>query len=120
MLWPDTFEGTNYRNPIVLTASFTSTTVVEPANEARFGLRRTGTNIVAAFDVPENRAAMDALYPADINGTRIIVRPGTGAVNFQVTGPIGSRGAWPSTLRDDSPLWTYADTLSWTKSAHCL
>jgi len=118
MYYPNTWEGSNYRRPDVITASFTSTLSPSLLNEARFGYRVTGTNIVASFDNPLYRKAADELYPPYLNKTRVIVRPGTGGVSYQIFGPAGARGAWPSTLSDHSPVWTYADTVSWTIGKH--
>jgi len=117
--WPDTFYGINFRRPMVITAGFTSTLSADIVNEARFGLRRTGTNIEAAFDREIYQEDVNKYLPAQINGFRVIPRLGTGAVSFQGFNPFGNRGgAWPSTLRDNTPVLTYANTLSWTKGKH--
>ncbi len=117
MLWPDTFKGDNFRNPTVVTGSFVSTLSPTMLNEARFGYRVTGSNIRAAWDVPSNLDGVNKYLPPPVNGIRVFPRVGAGAlataVSFQVTQPLGNRGAWPSTLFDRSPSLTYADTLSW-------
>jgi hypothetical protein len=118
MLWPNTFKGDNFRRPNVVTASFVSTLSPSLLNEARFGYRLTGSNIRAPWDVPANLEAVNQYLPPPVNGIRVFPRVGTGLVSFQVTQPLGNRGAWPSTLFDRSPSTTYADTLSWTKGKH--
>ena len=129
--WPDTFSNKNFRHPLVITAGFTSTLSASLLNEARFGLRKTGTNVVAPWDLEENQPALDQYLPAQVNGFRIIPRlqdgfpfcyphsgvrpPGGCGLGF-----FGASAAVTNTAVDSTPVFTYADTLSWTRSAHAL
>src|SRR6185503_21359790 len=102
----------------VVTSSFVSTLSATILNEARFGYRVTGSNIRAPWDVPSQLEEVNKYLPPPVNGIRVFPRVGTGAVSFQVIQPLGNRNAWPSTLFDHSPSFTYADTLSLTKGKH--
>ena len=125
MVFPDTTRGQTFRRPMVWTANFTSTLSPTIVNEARFGYRVTGTNTLTPFDTPQYSEAARKLVPVS-NGFRVVPQFGSGAVtgisggavNLQLASPIGSRGAFPNTNKDTSPLWTYADTVSWTKGKH--
>ena len=117
MNWPDTTQGRTFRRPDVWTTSFTSTLSPNIVNEARFGYRVTGTNITTPWDNPQYRDRANELTPY-VNKFRLFPQFGTGAVNFQFNQPIGNRGAGPYTNVDKTPLWTYGDTLSWTKGTH--
>jgi hypothetical protein len=131
MGWPDTFSNQNFRRPLVITAAFTSTLTSTLLNEARFGVRRTGTNVVAPWEIEENREAVKAFLPADVNGFEIIPRlennqmpfcsvisggrPNTNANSGGCAG-----GALTAYAVDITPVYTFADTLSWTKGAHAM
>jgi hypothetical protein len=117
MIWPDSVEGETYRRPMVWTANVTSTLSPSMVNEGRFGYRVTGTNTLSPFDTPKYADAARAYVP-EANGFRVVPQLGTGGTNFQLTQYIGNRGAFPNTNRDTTPLWTYADTLSWTTGKH--
>jgi hypothetical protein len=131
MGWPDTFSNKNFRRPLVFTTSFTSTLSPSLLNEARFGVRRTGTNVVAPWEIPDNRDAVRALLPADVNGFEIIPRLENGNMPFcsLVSGgrPNANAnsggcagGALTAYATDITPVYTYADTLSWTRGAHAM
>jgi len=127
--WPNTFSNQNFRRPIVVTAGFTSTLSATVVNEARFGLRKTGTNVVAPWDREETRNDVRAYLPPDVNGFLLIpriqgglpfcyphsgVRPPGGCATALGGGP----AAPTNTAIDDTPVYTFADTLSWTRGAH--
>jgi hypothetical protein len=101
---------------------FTSTLSSTLLNEARFGMRRQGTNVVAPWD--RGDAEIDAiladLLPAPVNGFLVI--PNMAAFGFCIPyfggrPPTGCGGV-TDTARDKTPTNTYADTLSWTRGAH--
>ena len=128
---PGMFANRNYRNPIVLSAGFTSTLTSALLNEARFGMRRSGTNVVAPWDLPDLQDDLNQLFPAPINGIRVIpqITPaGTGAIPPPNLGfctpysgprpPSSACVAFTATSADVTPTYTYADTLSWTRGAH--
>jgi hypothetical protein len=143
MPYPDTFSNANFRRPLVITSALTSTLSSTLLNEARFGIRRTGTNLYAPWDLEENSAAIHALEPGNINGFDMVFPrfealtgsgiPFTPSAITGVCNPItGGRpdanagsgncfaGALTSTSIDVTPVYTYADTVSWTKGAHSL
>ena len=121
---PDAFSNQNFRNPIVISSGLTSTLSSTILNEARFGMRRQGTNVIAPWDRPENQDEMTQYLPAPVNGFRIIpqiqalnfcyphsgVRPPGGCAN----GFGGVASAITAYSVDTTPTYTYADTLSWT------
>jgi hypothetical protein len=118
--WPGSFAGPAYRRPYTITSSFTSTLSSSLVNEARFGLRRSGSNSTAPYDYPPNLDLLSQLLPAPVNGVRVLPRMGTGGVNFQSTQPLAlNQGAqWSYTLRDESPNYTFSDNVSWTHGLH--
>jgi len=129
--WPtNSFGGLNERRPQVLTVNFISTFTPSLLNEARMGMSRTGGNELDPLKVHGQQLSS---YLPEINGTPIIVGPGTGNVNFSpdcflycppnaVNGmpsnPYGGRGLVAYDGYDTSSRWTFGDTLSWTKGAH--
>ena len=108
--WPDGFRGSVAKYPQTLSANYTSTLSPTLLNEARVGLRRTQGNSYNAFNTP-NASSKDAnaFYP-NIGGYPVFVGLGTGAANFQTT-LLTSTAAY----NDITSLWTYGDSLSWTR-----
>jgi hypothetical protein len=126
-VWPFHFNSYSFRQPQVLTANFTSTLSPTLLNEARFGMRRTGTNTPAPFR--HHTRAQEALdwFP-NINGIPLVGQLGThGAGNTQ-NGVICVCGGQPfpsetntrflNTAYEKTPLFTYADSISWTHGVH--
>jgi hypothetical protein len=127
--WPDTFSNQNYRRPLVITAGFTSTLSSSILNEARFGLRKTGTNVVAPWDISDNQSALTQYLPPQVQGFLVMPRfqhgfpfcyphsgvrpPGGCGLGFG-----GNSAAVTNTAVDSTPVYTYADTLSWTRGNH--
>src|SRR5207249_4706157 len=74
--WPGTFSNKNFHRPVVLTSAFTSTLGASMVNEARFGYKETGTNVVAPWFRPEYQDAINKYLPAKVNGIRILARAG--------------------------------------------
>jgi hypothetical protein len=120
---PETWSNENYHRPIVLNGNWTSTLSASVVNEARFGYRRTGTNVVAPWDRDVNMESINQYLPARVNGFRIL--PNLWAP-IGLCPPIsGARppgncagGAITTTATDKTPLWTYSDTMSWSKGTH--
>src|SRR5678816_4083073 len=69
---PGMFSNQNFRRPMVVSAGFTSTLSTSLLNEARFGMRRQGTNVIA----PWNRGIYDdelgQYLPAPVAGFDVI------------------------------------------------
>jgi Carboxypeptidase regulatory-like domain len=127
---PNTWSNRNFHRPLVATAGVVSTLSNFLVNEFRFGYHRTGTNVIAPWDLDENQDTINKYLPANVNGFRVLpditggiglCSPITGARppgNCFLTGATGNNITITST--DKSPLWTYGDTLSWTKEKHTI
>jgi hypothetical protein len=113
--WPDGFRGSVVRRPQTLAVNFTSTLSNSLLNEARAGMRRIGGNSFNGLNNPKTAAEALAFFP-NVNGYPVVPALGNGQVNFQATQPLG--GGNTSAYNDTTVLWTYSDTLSWTRSSH--
>jgi hypothetical protein len=120
-VWPFRFPTLSYRRPQVLTVNFTSTLSPTMLNEARFGMRRTGTNQDGSFANPDTGAEALAFFPTTA-GFPILPQLGAQPVCVCAGQPFGARGEtgalFQSNLNESTPLYTWADTLSWTRSRH--
>src|SRR5206468_5650563 len=106
---------------------FTSTLSSTFVNEGRFGMSRMGTNIYATIYNPKTRADMLKLMPKSGGATFIPLLgspppiPGMppAPLNFQVDQIVGTRGFTPQPLlRDQTPRYVYADTVSLVSGKH--
>jgi hypothetical protein len=117
---PGTFPNLNKRRPLVISGGFTSTLSTTLLNEARFGMRRQGINVIAPWHQEEFDADIRALMPPDVNGFRVITdfaplgfcNPHSGSR------PPGAGCLFTGTQYELTPTYTVSDTLSWTKGAH--
>jgi hypothetical protein len=120
-VWEFRFPTFAYRRPQILTVNFTSTLTPNLLNEARVGMRRTGTNGAGSFSNPQTGADALAFFP-NINGFPVLPQLGTQPICVCSGQPFGSRGEtgtlFQSNINETTPLYTYADTLSWTRNAH--
>jgi hypothetical protein len=117
--WPTGFWGSIQRRPQIWTTNFVSTLSTNIVNEARWGLRRNSGIQYEAMDDPKYGEAARKFFP-NVNGLPLLVGLGAGGVfgvggvNFQsslLSFSDFSRGNITS-------LYTYADTMSWTKGQH--
>jgi hypothetical protein len=125
---PGTWSNENYHRPMTLAANFVSTLSPSMVNEARFGYKFSGTNVLAPWDLPANQAGINKYLPAPVNGFRILpdivgaigaCSPITGArPPGNCIGGNAAGGNLTTTSIDRSPVWTYGDSLSWTKGKH--
>src|SRR5262249_30667683 len=76
--WAGTFAGPAYRRPWVVTSGFTSTLSPKLVNEARFGIRTSGSNSTSPYDWGPNLAAVNKFLPPPVNGVRVLPRMGGG------------------------------------------
>jgi hypothetical protein len=113
--WPGGFRGSVFRRPQTLAFNFTSTLSSSLVNEARVGMRRIGGNTFNGFNNPETGAAAQAFFP-NYAGYPVMIGLGTGQVNFSANQPLG--GGTTATYNDVTNLWTYSDSLSWTRGQH--
>src|SRR5262249_32446040 len=115
------FWGSIERWPQVLTFNFVSTLTQSVVNEVRFGVRRNKGIQYEAMDDPKTGKAARDFFPK-INGLPVITALGAGtagatsSVNFQAS--VLSNTDF--TRGNTTSLWTYADTLSWTKGRHAV
>ena len=108
---PDGFRGAVNRKPQTLSLTFTSTLSPTLLNEARVGYRLTRGRSYSAYNNPRTGKDALAFFPT-LNGYPLVV----GLQTFN-TIPVNSGQA---TYFDDTSLWTWADTISWTRGAHTL
>jgi hypothetical protein len=105
--WPQGYGGEITEYPRVTTAQLTSTLSPALLNEFRFGYRRTTLHFIPAYHASTHgKEAYDFL--PQINGYPTIINPtliGASMVSGAYTG-------------NESPLYTYTDTVNWTKGPH--
>jgi hypothetical protein len=111
--WPEGFRGQRFRKPQLLSVNFTSTLTPNLINEFRSGMRRTGGNSYNGLEDPDSGPAAQAFFP-NIGGYPTFIGPGTGQVNFQTNQMLNSTAAY----NDVTSQWSWADTLSWSRSVH--
>lgn len=114
------FPGKAFREPQVLTFNFTSTLTPNVLNEFRFGFRRTGTNTNPALSNPDTAEAAQEFYP-NVNGIPVYVQPGTDPICFcggQPGGGSQTGRLFNGNVSESSPMYTFADTMSWTRGVH--
>ncbi|HEY2380503.1 MAG TPA: TonB-dependent receptor [Terriglobia bacterium] len=125
--WPTQFTGVAHHQPQVLTVSFTSTLSATLLNEARFGMRRIGTNTAHALANPATMKAALAFIP-NVQGTPVLPQLGMNAVgavqDICICGgqPLfqGETGGtlFNGNISEKTPLFTYGDSITWTKGKH--
>ena len=112
--WPGGFRGRFFRHPQTLSVNFTSTLSPTLVNEARTGMRRIGGNTYNVFNHPDTGEEALAFFP-NYNGYPLSIGLGTGGVNFQTNQVYNGV---TDNYHDITNLWSFADTLSWTKGKH--
>jgi len=123
--WPFRFDGVARRRPQVLTLNFTSTLSPMLVNEARFGMRRTGTNTI--HGLAHNEAAR-AFIP-NVDGIPVLPQLGMATGTTTRTSIICVCGGQPNfqtesgslfngNIAESTPMYTFADSMSWTKGRH--
>ena len=119
------FDGASRRRPQVLSVNFTSTLSPSVVNETRWGMRRTGTNTIHGLAYnPDARK-----FIPEVQGIPVVMQLGlqplaaagqnvicwcSGAPLFQGE----SNTLFNGNIGEKTVLYTYADTLSWTKGVH--
>jgi len=133
--WPNGYAGDIIRRPHILSTNFTSTISPTLVNEARFGLRynktdgrrpfQTGnpdvealTSLLSGGADPGITRNAGATYPVVVGfaGTAAGPLGPTGVYNFSGANSLFSLGG--SDNGNKSILYSYADTVSWTKGKH--
>src|SRR5215475_2813766 len=117
--WPNGYQATVFQHPQILSTNFISTLSPTLVNEARIGMRRIGNNSYDPLNDPALSQKALTFVP-NYSGYPVLPLLGTGtfteAVNFQTNQIIG--GGSTSSYLDSTNLFTYGDSLSWTKSKH--
>jgi Carboxypeptidase regulatory-like domain len=107
--WEQGFWGSVRRRPHSFSANLSSTLSPTMLNDFKFGLRLTSNNSLEAMDDPDYRDASRDFFPV-INSIPVIVGlPIVG--NYMMNLANNTQGNKTST-------YTFADTLSWTRSEH--
>jgi hypothetical protein len=122
--WPNGYLSKSVRKPRVLTASLTSTLTPSLLNEARYGYRANWHYVWAPWEVPNEK---DREVPLSFmlngsNGIPIVYNPATIASSATMGGTLTTVSFTCATgcaqQGNYTPLFQYADTLSWTKGKH--
>jgi len=122
--WPNQPQGLTRRAPWVLTSSFTSTLSPTMVNEARFGVRHNTLNEFDPWEHPNSEIADRAktLLLQGSDGYPVVFNNNPGAIG-NTAGLLGvGNGNSPINNGDyngnRSPLYSFGDTLSWTRGTH--
>ena len=122
--WPGGFLSKTLRKPKVLTANLTSTLTSSLLNEARFGYRANWHYVWAPWEVPDVSARQVplSLMLNGQGGIPIVQSAATIASNVTNGGTLTTVSLTCSTgcaqQGNYTPLFEYADTMSWTKGKH--
>jgi hypothetical protein len=121
--WPDGPSGATLRRPHIFTVNLTSTLSTRIVNEARFGLNRNYNSTIPAYINPDGAVAKGG-EPYLIPGGKSTLNPNysylvrVGSSSGRVGSAAGPLNTGTSTSWTESMLYTYADTLSWSKGKH--
>jgi len=120
--WPDGLSGQTSRHPQVFTLNFTSPLSASLLNEARFGLNFNKTESVPAWLVSDQKTRDEAKSFLAQGGQRdgvtypVVVAPTVG--NFVFNTGVMETTTGVTQIGYNSPLYNYADTVSWTRDRH--
>jgi hypothetical protein len=120
--WPGGLAYTTYRKPQVFTTNFTSTLSSNLVNEARFGIRYNKTNIDAPFEQDRFKADAQQWMMPGSNGYTALISPGAAGSQYVFGGSLnGYFNTNPGQYNGNtSKLYSYGDTVSWTRGKHSL
>ena len=113
--WPGGFRGKSFRRPQFLSTTFTSTLSPSLINEGRFGMRRVGGNTSNGLTNPDTGIENQKFFP-NYGGYPVMIGLGTGSVNFQSSQILG--GGTTADYHDLTNLFSFTDSVSWTKGKH--
>jgi hypothetical protein len=121
--WPGGFRGSYFKSPQILSVNFTSTLSPNLVNEARGGMRRSGGNTFNGLTNPETGKEAQTFFP-NFAGYPVMIGAGAGSaiagvnqgVSFSANQPLG--GGSTQQYNDITNLWSYGDSLSWTRGKH--
>jgi hypothetical protein len=121
--WPDGPSGLTFRRPHVFTVNLTSTLSPSMVNEARFGLNRNYNSTLPAYLNPDGGPA-SAGEPYLIPGGKSALNPNysylvrVGSSSGRVGSAFAPLSNLSSTSWTNSMLYSYGDTLSWSRGKH--
>jgi hypothetical protein len=110
--WPGGYNGIISKKPRVLTGSLVSTLSSTLVNEFRMGTRKNWIYTWASFLRPDS-VGDEARAALPRKGTTAFIPQHSVLANNIITGFGGA-----ATRGQSSPLFNYADTVSWTKGSH--
>jgi hypothetical protein len=111
--WPGGFNGNIQRKPRIYTGSLVSTLSSNIVNEFRFGLRENWNYSWSSIWRPDSVGdAARAALPTH-NGTAFLPMQA-----FMTDNPFFAAPSGAATRGQTSPLYDFADTISWTKGKH--
>jgi Carboxypeptidase regulatory-like domain/TonB-dependent Receptor Plug Domain len=122
--WPGGYLSKTIRRPRVLTVNFTSTLTPSLLNEARYGYRANWHYVWAPWEVPnvQDREVPLSLMRSGSQGFPIVYTPATVGNGNTQQGTLTTVGFTCNTgcaqQGNNTPLFNYSDTLSWTKGKH--
>jgi len=122
--WPDGYLSKTLRRPRVFTANLTSSLSSGILNEARVGYRANWHYVWAPWEVPneQDRAVPLSFMLNGSNGVPIVYNPATIASSGTQGGTLTTVSFTCSTgcaqQGNYTPLFQYADTLTWSKGKH--
>ena len=117
------FDGVARRVPQVLGINYTATLSPRLVNEARWGMRRTGSNTI--HGLASNPDARN--FVPEVQGIPVVMHLGLNALTqapvicwcggqplFQTE----AGNLFNGNIAENSPLYTYADSLTWSRGVH--
>ena len=122
MQWPGGYDGANNKWPRLLNGSLVSTLSSTVVNELRIGYRNTKQASWTAYYV--GRPLFDEGEPVEPGATAFKILPKNNGIPYLVHSTLFPENLlkWSAsnaeTRQSNSPLYTYADNLSWSKGAH--
>lgn len=122
--WPDGYLSKTLRKPRVFTANLTSTLTPGILNEARVGYRANWHYVWAPWEVPNeaDRKVPLSLMLNGSNGVPIVYTPATisasGTQGGTLTTVSFSCATGCAQQGNYTPLYQYADTVTWSKGKH--
>jgi hypothetical protein len=122
--WPGGYLSKTLRKPRVLTVNFTSTLSASILNEARYGYRANWHYVWAPWEVPneKDREVPLSFMLSGKNGIPIVYNPATITSTASDAGTLTTVSFTCATgcaqQGNYTPLFEYADTLSYTRGKH--
>jgi hypothetical protein len=116
--WPGNPRGLTRRAPWVLTSAFTSTLSSTMLNEARFGVRY---NILNEYNPWEQGSDVETAkkFLLQANGYPVVFNNNPGAVGSTLLGGVQNSPVNNGDYNGNrTPLYSFGDTLSWTRGTH--